>query len=327
MPEGSIGWHVDCADNPLDLRPAVATILRAIDERRAALPKDEILVVPVGEIHACPTQVWVFTLLAKEMKARGHDFVVSLERSHDTWKRNREDYPPAQIPDAPAHEIDPDGTLSLLELLSMPYKGHAPTSEKGLLRFLYEEKIKTVFNDASIRDNGVFSLLNRHDPLTRAAIKDHFSGAGLTKRLCFAFSSLESPDSFAIRNKISTALSLKYARQNEVPIVLASHGSRHLFGNTLKGTPYKDSLDALSGKQAAVLPVFMTVGRFQTGLNILEEDAFPSLKHSVVIDGLGEDGFLYGHHDDGEPGSPTYLAESAYIDQIRQATGGTLPGF
>jgi hypothetical protein len=96
----------------------------------------------------------------------------------------------------------------------------------------------------------------------------------------------------------------------------------HLFGNALKQDPYKDSLDAVSGKQAAILPVFLTAATFQKGLNILEKAAFPSLRHSVVIDGLGEKAFLYKQSG---ADSPDFHAEYAYIDQIRKACGDAFP--
>lgn len=334
MPKGSIGWLADCSDNPMDIRPAVETILRAIDEKRATLPEGQTLVVPVGESHARPTHSSIFTLLAKEMKERGDNFVVSLEQDHDKWKTRLEKtigIHPKHIPDRSVHEVDPYGRDSLLTLLTYINVTNAPFSHDNLLEFLYQNDIKTIFSDAAATGGRILRL-DLRDSLTRHATLKYLHESSLLDKMRFAFKtpflSYTSPGAMAIRNDIMKTLTLEYARKNQAPIALLHCGRGHIFGNAQEKDPYAVSLDALFRQEAAVLPVFITREySWHGGLNTLEKRAYPFLRDSVVIDGI-EDTMFYCDEGGGIGTSKDPLTGQAEIDflrKIREETEGALP--
>ena len=307
MPAGSLGWHLDCAENPLDLRPAADLILRAIDERRTALPAGTPLVVLMGEDHLMPTHKELQHLVAKRLRQRGERFTVNFEEPHDFWAKiatkNMSICPPPGLEHMPG-AYDMDGAAVLSSILGFD---RLPLLHSNIMAFCYHSRVNAGFNDAA-RNGYDLDLKN---PLTAAMAAEHFQQTGQTPAK--NYTPCQHPIGMAIRNRFMAKQALRHAEQHQAPLILQQTGGEHIFGHESKKYLYQDSLCArfrLAG--AAVLPVFLTSVTDYYGLNVLPAEAHRELPHSVVIDGLAESEF--GNE----------AAERSFLADIHAASGHEL---
>ncbi len=331
MPPGTLGWYVDCADNPMDLRPAVDAITRAIDETRAKAPDGTPLMVLFGENHVCPTHAHLLPFVANRLRARGENFVVAQEGAFNLWtqiaSRGMGFLVPEDLLRQPFYLYDETGRSALSALLGYGGAAMAPVSTHNILAFLQEKGLKVVFNDASyiprLREldlenpvvaRAVQAQSRRNGPqgvLAACAIKDYeWKNENLNK-------DPTSPEGIAIRNAVMTDLAVDFAGRHKAPVILQQIGLSHLFGYAADGCAYTDSLHAMATHRGLkVVSVFSTKSRDDYGLNLLPFGAQGALKDTVVIDGLGEDEFGHGS------GGPEL--EKAYLHGILEASGNEI---
>lgn len=322
MPAGSIGYHVDCSDNPYDLRPAADVILQAIDQRRKTLPAGTKLVVLMGEIHVMPTHLELQHMVISRLHNRGENFTVNFERQHNNWATSackNMDFKAAQKLKAPGYCYDPDGRAALSATMTFVQPYFSPISNKSIWAFCYSRNIKTAFNDVEKKRTPQHSYLSMDDPLTARVATEYLEERD--PDLCGKQHEIEtsSPSGMAIRNRVMAHNALDHARVHNAPLILQSTGAAHVFGAIVENRNYcyQDSLSAVFEREgAAVLPVFITVrtyhyGLNHYGLNILPQDARSLLPQSVVIDGLAKDAFDFFWS----------IRERAFLKKIHAASG------
>lgn len=295
-PKGSIGWHVDCSDNPMDLRPAVDIIVRAIEETLPRVPSGSPLVVLVGEDHRMPTHKLLLPFLTMQLAQLGHHFSAAFEHPHDICVRVADNLNigvPLKLRTAPGYWYETDGKAALSSYLGLCLSPLAPLSHLNGLRTLYHlvnnsgGRVRAVFNDA-VENNG--GMLDLGDRLTKAAVNvyAHVRGKDLS---AIKLDTTES-GGMACRNLAITYIALRHLSTWGAPILLQQTGVDHVFGNVCDREEFQDSLmKFFTREDARVVPVFPTSREDHYGLNIAPLEAREAFAQAVVIDGLAEDQF------------------------------------
>lgn len=285
-PAGSIGWQVDCSGNPLDLRPAVETILRAIDEILPTVPSGSPLVVLMGEAHTMPAQILLLPLLATRLAERGSRFSVAFEDSYDFWARQAQGIPET-LRQEPWHLHDADGLGVLSVDLACTIRNYAPCSSAETKATVYdlvrqsEGRVKALFNDAAKTED---YELDFSDPMVRSFLKRNWLRA-------MFFRSIRQGASvygMACRNDIMAKLALEHTHRYNVPVLLQKTGDHHVLGHG-KRLPFGDSLySCLLRESATVLPLIHQGVDCDDPKRGLPSAAYGVLRHSVVIRGLSD---------------------------------------
>ena len=318
LPPGTLGWHVDCAPNPMDLRPAVETILRALDETRAKGTDGKPLMVLFGEVHSVPAYCHLLPFVANRLHARGEDFVVAQERPFNLWAEatawGMEPSVPEDLLRQPSYLYDETGRGAVLSALCCVQIGMAPVSTHNELAFFQDKGLKVVFNDVA-RDRFLLEI-DLENPVVARAMQAqprrnhlHCDGRNST-----------APEGIAIRNAVMADLAVDFARRHKVPFILQQTGLTHLFGNETdrRACAYADSLHAMATHRGMeVLAVLPTNHHYKCGLNLLPSGAQRALKDTVVIDGLAEDEFGHEYKDP--------AMEKAHLCEMLTASGNEIP--
>ncbi len=314
VPPGSIGWHVDCSANPLDLRPAVDTILHAIEEKLPSASPEKPLVVLFGEAHDTPAQIQLLPLVAEQFAAQGHHFSIAIEMEHNFWLGCRHNTP-RTLREMPGYQYDPDGLAALSAFLNTWLPQYAPLSNLDLMATFYrivsdsDGRVKALFNDAA-REGSIYGLitLDFDDPLTKRAGKQSRFQGSLKRNNC----PYGSPEGMAIRNQAMAQSAMDHARSHKIPIIFQKTGASHVLGNTKKGNAFEASLYSLfSDKGAQALAIYPTSRRHGPTLNTPPPEARDAFRHTVVIDGLSEKSFCISDKD----------AEAVFVNALRRKSG------
>ena len=319
MPEGSIRWHLDCADNPLDLRPAADLIIKAIDERLAEIPPNQKLAVVMGEYHMKPTHIALQRLVVQRLHRRqqsgGPTFTVHFEEPHNDWSQDTQNLMNINVPKGLFYRpgrYDLDGRATLSSELVFGFTDDATYSRKNLQAACYRlTGLRTQFCDAS-KSYQYYRHLDFKDPLNWSAMISLFWHSPWRY---FIKSRTARPTGVAIRNAVMLKNSMDFVSQERLMLFCA--GMYHIAGSDL-GDKFKHSLCGLFNKKGvAVLPVILTSKENSLGLNKLPQAAFPTLRdYGVVIDGLGDKDMNVRISDYGE--------EEQYLKAINAASGGEL---
>lgn len=322
-PPGSIGWHVDCSANPLDLRPAVDTILRAIDEKLPSASPEHPLVVLFGEAHDTPAQRYLLPFTAHRFAAQGHRFSIAIEQDHNSWSvlMNAAGFG-IRIPDAlhqrPGHLHDPNGLATISAAIAHINPLYAPSSFHDILARHYRlashsrGKIKLLFNDAACisEESSHASILNLNDPLTAWVAQSSYPSQSM-EHLNFPSRSAEG---IAVRNRIMAEIALNHACRNNIPIIFQMTGLVHVFGDVFWNFSFTDSLyNRLTRSGAKVLPIYI---RRELYSPVIETTAV--LPHSVVINGLSKRQF---EADDSGYAGYNHAPEDAFIKSLFLESG------
>lgn len=338
LPPGSIRWHVDCAKNSLDQRPAAEGILSAIDERRAELDPGQSLVVLMGERHSCPTHYALQRLVMGALHARGERLTIADELPYNHWMRIAANRMERGGREALCHTLgyraDPTGLATLSVCLGYDIQPFAPFSNWSKEAELYkwiaadvrqgkDPQIGFLFSDAA-RDVSDGYHLSLQDPLTGAAMESVFRrhpewGAVKSKNTINPC----SVGGTAIRNEVMAAAALDYAKKRGDLLILQMTGIAHLLGDIKDGAAFADSLSAAFARAgAAVLVVFPTTQNH--GVNTFPEEAGATLGQAgFVVDGLSEESYKMWILPSGE--GILDGDEINFIQKINAATGDKIP--
>jgi hypothetical protein len=301
---GSIGHYLDNAKNPYDLRPAVDLILKAAKEADA----DVIL---IGEPHHMPSRVALTQALTAKLIHENLRPQLALELPHNFWSSLATNMMQRQIPEELRYtpsEFDPSGKAMLSALLQHRGLGSATRAFHSLMAFCYENDIPAFCSDVV---NTPDLKLDLNDPITAKAARLHLPDQDIQKLNL----SRDNPELMPTCMGISNTTMATIASNRKARTIIQPVGLNHIFGNAHYDCSYTDSLtSAYERADLKVLPVFLTIEEMDMGLNILPKGASKALRTSVVIDGLAEDGFMYGENDE----------EKTLILKLRTESGGEL---
>lgn len=283
--EGLTDHYISCAADPYDPEPVAACLFDRLVALDKSTPQDSgPIVILMGEDHTLPMTVAGFpvALLQKMEECWPGRTLAAMEQPHNFLTRIMTALSDETIPGDLIYrtgKYDPDGQAVLSGYMGGWPSGMAPVAHHNLMAWCYHNRVSTLFNDAAMEDD--FSLDFR-DPLTRAV-------AGGDRGRAHA----EDPDGMAIRNTVMERLGVWRARTLKKRFILQSTGRNHVFGNTLDGDAFEDSLHEayLRAGAAAVLPFFPVIRSDAYSVNRLSAAALSALRGAVIADAFSEKRF------------------------------------
>jgi len=284
-----IGRVIDCAANPLDLRPAVDAIMESIVRARASLRADEPLFVPITEAHSMPTHIMLQAALLKALRGEyGRDKIAfGTEQPHNALGAcvdSFDVYIPAGVGET-LSTLDQNGARFLKAGLACADYNYAPVSRWSLEAFLLHQDIVTHFNDTARYNNA----LDLRDTFTQQVLKDY-----IPEEFDDVISA-HSPYGMFLRNMFMVRSVLQ--KQNAL-VYVQQLGSTHLLGNAEHEYAHSVS-HILMEAQKRVLPVF--VKEDALGPCVIPPNALKMLRQGVVVEGLSQERF-YGDAPMGDEG-------------------------
>lgn len=326
MLPGSIAWHIDCSGIPMDLRPAVDTILHAINEKLPSASPEKPLVVLFTETHTKAAQLWPLPLVAKELSQQGSPATVAFESPHNFWawavEKGEMFTVPEELRTEPGWHHDLSGRSALSADLGWMVSHHSPVSRFSTLATLYRlsrmegSPLRFLFNDAAKADG----RLDLNDPLTARTVQAYREENPYLlsrKKAPTPF----SPEGIACRNRIMVGEAMAYARQHGRSIILQQNGTNHALGNKRHGFGFKDSLYALFQQAGAtVIPVLYAPKEGNSALVGLSQKARAALSQSIILYGLADDSFLR-QEEEGCSSWETRESEYAFLGNLQAASG------
>ncbi len=322
--------RVSCAENPMDMRPALDAIVNMLRNRDPS-KKTAIL---FSEIHHFPLQV-ALTQAAMERTAREFPDLkqaAGIERSHVLLEKVLEENYVQEITAEQRGKIaaaDTDGKQLMAAYMATQMAPGAPVARRNMIAYCQE-------NDISMRalDMAGCALdgegIDQRDPATRAIVEMHAPHL-LDKEI-----PIDSEDEIRLRNRMICEGLERHLNASGADVYFTSYGGAHLLGAKAKegitdiNYSFEDSLAPLLNRKdinvIIVLPTWNKI--FDTGR--LPADIDPALrKHTIVIDHSSAQAFW---HDAKNPPSPLVGAalladEAEFLAEISLQSGNALKLF
>ena len=221
--------HLDCQENPYDLRPMVRRIMEAESSILDRLPPDRQLVIIMGEHHGAQGHMLLqkAVFMAHE-KLRGEsdagNFAVGAEYSHDYIAR----YTGKEIDDPHGHEA--------IEVRRHYYMGCAYAAHKDVLDYCVDKKISVSFNDAACRNE----IIDYNEPFTREIVRRY--SPGMLER--GPVNRGGDPRGIAISNLCMVEKSIEHINRTQARVYLHTCGQAHVLGASDTNYPFEESLSA-----------------------------------------------------------------------------------
>lgn len=288
-------WRVSCAANPYDLRPAVSTIVGAIEETLASMPPDEPLFVIMGEDHGHTAdkllQQAVLTHLTTPENRSTFRPALGYEFSHDMPERILKPY----LTGNEWKTIQRHNKLGDLNpLIAMTVASDdASCAFTNLFTFAASSNLRTAFNDAVINygKDPSLSYLNQKDPETRRLITQ-YAPQELDHRII-----ARSRTGLYLRNIMIVENALVHAKAAQARVYIQQCGKAHIAGIqngfyfAPSYFPYKESLMTLfHERQARTLAVITDSGdKFPSEL---PRKSLPAVNAAgIIIENLAGENF------------------------------------
>ncbi len=275
--------HVDCTNNPMDLRPAADAIIRRIEETIKSASNDRKVVVLMGENHRRPTHGELQRLVMQRLLNRGSKFAYAVEQPFNLLEKVATQKMGMEIPDSlkyKVHNFDPDCHAAWAASMAYRPSPDAAQTTRNLQAFCYFNAIPTCFNDAARTDNCRLDLEEERNASLASAFNLHAQDDLY----------LGSKEIIAIRNRIMVERALAYAENTKTKLVIQKTGYFHLFGSPQEQDSYDHSLATQFQKAGViVLPVFI-----RDDLNEhVPKQAYNNFANTIFINGLDATVFHY----------------------------------
>lgn len=279
------GVVVDCAADPLDLRPAHDHILARVEAVSRNLRSGQPVVILLGEYHMRPVTKLLQTMLLDTLSQDPNSKIAcGLEYPHDGFGTLLESsgfkVTPADYPALIRNDFD--GQRGLTVSLAALTLENAPVTSDTFFNFCRDRALSTRFNDAAI--NPETMTLNDHDPLTLAII-EQCAPRGIPKDIIPAASNM----GLALRNIVMVQNTMKHIQDSGATIYVHHCGADHVYGFRGDGCASQHSLAAIfEDAGVATIPVLTCYGEDVSALPLEAKKFFT---RSVTLANLSDESF------------------------------------
>lgn len=283
--EGVSPYFVSCANNPMDLRPAVDIIMKRIADVLGKTDENTPTVVLMGDTHTVPAHVELQHLVAAQLLKMEQKFAFNFEMPNnfiETIAAKNLNKPFPRYLKSRASDYDLDGKAILSGFMGF-HTLPSPAAHNDLFAFCYKNSIPFQFNDAARKSH----LIDRYNKQNKEA-KTKYSGP--VKNF-----EIEDPDGMAVRNHVMVERALTHAEKVGTNLILQGCGINHIFGNYSDKSRYEDSLSALYKQAGAQVITVLPVTKLDNwGINMFPEAAYKDITQSIIIADMDGKYFVYG---------------------------------
>lgn len=266
MPSQAPFGHLDCQENPYDLRPMVRRIMEAESFVLDRLPSDVPLVIIIGEHHesqghALLQKAVLMAHAALRGKSEAGNFAFGYEAAHDYAFKYSGETP-----------HDPNGCMAI-DLRRRFHSGLARAAHQDLLDYCVDARISVSFNDVAV-DHG---KINYRDPFSRSIVKD-YNPALLHKT---PPDRAEDYRGLAISNLCMVEKAIRHIERTQARVYIQQCGQSHVFGDVGEQHTLQDSLSIRfleSGFE--ILPV---ICNYERAREYIPTEAEALFDQSVII--------------------------------------------
>lgn len=305
---------VSCAADPCDLRPAVTAIMDRIDQAARSLRGKQPIVVIIGETHSMPAHRMLQAQLLERLAKGPHKIAAGFELPHNTLGAVANERFHGYLTGAEKAALgrkDADGQRALMSYLAFGgQKSLAPASFLTLLHFCYQNSIKTRFTDAA-RAGGV---LDSDDPVTGRIIA--YNTPEILQLVPWYKIRTISQKGIDLRNQTMAHLAMTYAQRQGADVFIQHAGVEHLFGHSILGGKYENSLTAQFNKAGAHVISVLFAGAGYRIDQIPYEAQINAMKRTLIITDVNNQVFT-----EETPG------ENAFLEKISRHSGSQIKIF
>ena len=258
--------HLDCQENPYDLRPMVRRIMEAESFILDRLPRDVPLVIIIGEHHesqghALLQKAVLIAHAALRGKSEAGNFAFGYEAAHD-YAHKFSGSPIA----------DPHGSQAI-NLRRRFHAGSARKAHQDLLDYCVDAKISVSFNDVSC-DHG---RIDYRDPLSRAIVKE-YNPTLLQKTPPERGADYRG---LAISNLCMAEKAMHHIERTQARVYIQQCGQSHVFGDINERYRFEESLSIrFLERGAEILPV---ICNYEIAQDYIPEQAEALFDQSVIL--------------------------------------------
>ena len=258
--------HLDCQENPYDLRPMVRQIMEAENWLLDRLPPDRPLVIIMGEHHDSQGHKLLqkAVLMAHEEmsgQSKAGKFAFGYENYHDYVHRFT------------GKRIDDPNGCEAVKTHRTYFMGDIHKAKQDLLDYCVDKNISVGFNDVSCTGQKI----DYTDPFTREIVSKHYPE--LLKKTPPDRSS--NRRGHAISNLCIVEKALEHMQRTQARVYIQQCGQAHVFGCKELGYPIEESLSKrFKERGAEILPV---ICNYEIAEEYIPDEAQEFLERSVIL--------------------------------------------